>query len=317
MPGLGATVNGAYRPGMNTARKRANLLLLTAAFIWGVAFVAQRVAMRHLPPLTFNAARLILGALVLLPFLARSGRRPAGTPMAGRGETIRASVLLGVVMFAAASLQQFGIVSTTAGKAGFITSMYVVFVPVVGLFVGHRVGRFAWIGVALAVGGLYLLSARGVMKLAPGDGLVLLCAVCWTAHVLLVGHFVKRVPAVRMAFGQFTTAAALSVIGALIFDHVQWADLRAVAWPIIYSGVFSIGVAFTLQVAGQKNARPTDAAIIMSMESVFAALGGGLLLGERLGVRELFGCAAILTGAVVAQRDLEDTSPTPPARTAT
>jgi drug/metabolite transporter (DMT)-like permease len=302
---------------MNSARKRANLLLLSAAFIWGVAFVAQRVAMRHLPPLTFNAARLWLGALVLLPFLAKSGRRPAGTPMAGRGEIVRASMLLGLVMFAAASLQQFGIVSTTAGKAGFITSMYVVFVPVVGSFVGHRVGRYAWTGVALAVGGLYLLSARGVMKLAPGDGLVLLCAVCWTAHVLLVGRFVKRVPAVRMAFGQFTTAAVLSTIGALVFDHVQWADLRAVTWPILYSGVFSIGVAFTLQVAGQKNARPTDAAIIMSMESVFAALGGGLLLGERLGLRELAGCAAILTGAVVAQRDLDDTQPRLPAAAAT
>lgn len=288
---------------MNSARQRANLLLLGAAFIWGVAFVAQRQAMRHVPPLTFNAARLLLGALVLLPFLARSGRRPAGVAVAGARETIGASVALGLVMFAAASFQQFGIVSTTAGKAGFITSMYVVFVPVVGAFIGHRVGRFAWIGVGLAVGGLYLLSARGVMKLAPGDGLVLLCAVCWTAHVLLVGHFVKRVPALRMAFGQFLTAAVLSIAGALLFDHVAWTDLRGATWPIVYSGVFSIGVAFTLQVAGQKNARPTDAAIIMSLESVFAALGGGLLLGERLGPRELAGCAAILGGAVVAQRD--------------
>jgi drug/metabolite transporter (DMT)-like permease len=135
--------------------------------------------------------------------------------------------------------------------------------------------------------------------------------------VLLVGHYVRRVPAVRMAFGQFMTAAVLSTIGALIFDHVQWADVRAVAWPIIYSGVFSIGVAFTLQVAGQKNARPTDAAIIMSMESVFAALGGGLLLGERLGLRELAGCVAILTGAVVAQRDLVEAPPAPPTRATT
>jgi drug/metabolite transporter (DMT)-like permease len=302
---------------MTSDRRRANLLLLCAAFIWGVAFVAQRVGMRHLPPLTFNAARFLLGVLVLLPLLPRSGRRPAGTPVAGRRETARAALTTGLVLFTAATLQQYGMVTTTAGKAGFITSLYVVFVPVLGLFIGQRVGRWAWSGVALATAGLYLLSARGPLSLAPGDGLVLLCAVCWSVHVQLVGVYARRVPALRLACGQFVVAAVLSLAGALLFDAPDPAGLRAAAAPILYAGVFSIGIAFTLQVAGQKHARPTDAAVILSAESVFAALGGGLLLGERLDLRELAGCLLILGGVVVAQRGPAGAeslpSPPPPA----
>ncbi len=303
---------------MTVDRRRANLLLLTAALIWGVAFVAQRVGMRHLPPLTFNAARFALGVLVLLPLLPRSGRRPPGTPVAGGRETVLAAVATGLVLFTAATLQQYGLVTTTAGKAGFITSLYVVFVPVLGLFIGQRVGRWAWAGVTLAVGGLYLLSAHGPLSIAPGDGLVLLCAICWSAHVQLVGAYVKRVPALRLAFGQFVVAAVLSLAGALAFDAPDPDGLRAAAVPVLYAGLFSIGIAFTLQVAGQKHARPTDAAVILSSESVFAALGGGLLLGERLAARELLGCLFILGGVVVAQRgpaptDAGELPPPPPA----
>jgi drug/metabolite transporter (DMT)-like permease len=282
-------------------RRRANLLLITAAAIWGFAFVAQRLGMRHIEPFTFNAVRFLLGTLVLLPLLPRSGRRPVGTPIAGRAETIRAGVLTGLVLFTAGTLQQYGIVSTTAGKAGFITSLYVVFVPLLGLVFGQRVNRFAWTGVAMAAVGLYLLSAQGLMNLAPGDGLVLLCAVFWSVHVQMVGAYVHRVPAIRLAIGQFATAAVLSIVAAAIFDTPNWTAMKVVAMPLLYAGVFSIGIAFTLQVAGQKSARPTDAAIIMSFESVFAAIGGGLLLGERLGLRELAGCALILGGGVVAQ----------------
>jgi drug/metabolite transporter (DMT)-like permease len=297
-------------------RRRANLLLLTAAAIWGFAFVAQRLGMRHLEPFTFNAVRFVLGTVVLLPFLPRSGRRPAGTPMAGRVETVRAGVLTGLVLFTAGTLQQYGIVSTTAGKAGFITSLYVVFVPLLGLAFGQRVGRFAWTGVSLAAIGLYLLSAQGLMDLAPGDGLVLLCAMFWSVHVQMVGALVQRVPAVRLAIGQFATAAVLSTVGALIFDTPSWAAIHAVRLPLLYAGIFSVGIAFTLQVAGQKSAKPTDAAIIMSFESVFAAIGGGLLLGERLGLRELVGCVLILGGGVVAQSGPTAAAPPAPSPTA-
>lgn len=287
---------------MTADRRRANLLLLLAAFIWGVAFVAQRVGMRHLSPLTFNAARFLLGVLVLLPLLPRSGRRPEGARVAGRRETVLAALATGLVLFASSTLQQYGLVTTTAGKAGFITSLYVVIVPVLGVFIGQRVGRWAWSGVGLATAGLYLLSARGLWSLAPGDGLVLLCALGWAVHVQLVGAYVRRVPALRLACGQFVVAAVLSLAGALVFDAPDPAGLRAAAPSILYAGVLSIGVAFTLQVAGQKHARPTEAAVILSGESVFAALGGGLLLHERLALREVLGCLLILGGAVVAQR---------------
>jgi len=290
---------------MKLNARRANLLLMTAAAIWGFAFVAQRVGMEHLRPFTFNAARFVLGTLVLLPLLPLSGRRAAGEPVAGPRETLRASLLTGLVLFTAATLQQYGMVSTTAGKAGFITSLYVVFVPVLGLLVGQRVSRFAWGGVGLAAAGLYLLSAKGPLSLAPGDGLVLLCAVFWAVHVQLVGAFVRRVPALRLAVGQFAVAAALSAAAAALFDTFSWTAMRAVTVPVLYAGVISIGIAFTLQVAGQKHARPTDAAIILSFESVWAAIGGGLLLGEMLGMRELTGCALILGGVVVAQRGAE------------
>lgn len=296
---------------MKLNARRANLLLMTAAAIWGFAFVAQRVGMEHLRPFTFNAARFVLGTLVLLPLLPLSGRRAAGEAVAGRRETLRASLLTGLVLFTAATLQQYGMVSTTAGKAGFITSLYVVFVPVLGLLVGQRVSRFAWAGVGLAAAGLYLLSAKGPLSLAPGDGLVLLCAVFWAVHVQLVGACVRRVPALRLAVGQFAVAAALSAAGAALFDTFSWPALRAVAVPVLYAGVISIGIAFTLQVAGQKHARPTDAAIILSFESVWAAIGGGLLLGEVLGMRELTGCALILGGVVVAQRGAEAPPPAP------
>lgn len=298
---------------MKREQRRANLLLMTAAAIWGLAFVAQRVGMEHLRPFTFNAARLLIGTIVLLPLLPLSGRRPGGEPVAGPAETLRASLLTGLVMFAAATLQQFGIVSTTAGKAGFITSLYVVFVPILGLAIGQRVSRYAWAGVGMAAIGLYLLSAKGLLGIAPGDGLVLLCAMFWSVHVQMVGAYVKRVPALRLAVGQFAVAGVLSTIGAVIFDDFSWVAMRAVTAPILYAGVFSIGVAFTLQVAGQKHARPTDAAIILSFESVWAAIGGGLLLGEVLGMRELAGCVLILGGVVVAQRGPQAAPPAPGA----
>ena len=310
---MAAVSAGVIVPDMTLSRRKANLLLMTAAAIWGFAFVAQRVGMRHVQPFTFNATRFLIGTLVLLPLLPRSGRRPAGTPIAGRGETVRAGALTGLVLFTAATLQQYGIVHTTAGKAGFITSLYVVFVPLLGLVFGQRVSRYAWAGVGLAVIGLYLLSARGILDIAPGDGLVLLCAVFWAVHVQLIGAQVRRVPALRLAVGQFATAAVLSTAAALVFDPFSWPALRAITWPLLYAGVFSVGIAFTLQVAVQKSARPTDTAIILSFESVFAAIGGGLLLGERLGLRELTGCVMILGGVVVAQRGPAGAPVIPPA----
>ena len=282
--------------------RQANLLLLLASAIWGLAFVAQRVGMRHVGPLTFNGVRFALGAAVLLPLAWRSvsASNGAAKPPQLR-PVVRAGVLAGVCLFAGATLQQYGVVFTTAGKAGFITSLYVVFVPVLGGFIGHRVGRWVWVGVGLSTAGLYLLSARGLVGIALGDGLVLVGAVFWAAHVLVVDRFAQKVPALALAAVQFIVVAVLSLVGALALETITWGPIRAALVPILYAGLLSVAVAYTLQVVGQTRARPAHAAIILSLESVFAVLGGWLILSEGLSLRAMLGCGLMLAGVLLAQ----------------
>jgi drug/metabolite transporter (DMT)-like permease len=294
---------------MHAERRNANLMLLLAAAIWGFAFVAQRVGMQHVGPLTFNGVRFAIGALVLAPLLrvpALAGRRADAPPLR---ETVRAGVIVGLVLFGGATLQQYGVVYTTAGKAGFITSLYVVFTPLLGMFVGQRSGRHVWGGVALAAAGLYLLSAKGLVGIALGDGLVLLGAVCWGAHVLVVGHYVQRVPALALAVGQFAVMAALSLAGAFLFEEPRLQPLQAATVPILYTGLLSVSVAYTLQVVAQRRAKPAHTAIILSLEAVFAVIGGVLILGETLGVRESAGCLLMLGGVILAQFDEPEPAP--------
>jgi len=283
---------------------RANLLLLTTAAIWGTAFVAQRVGMESVGPFTFNGVRFALGVLSLAPLLLWQARRgPAAAP-AGRVGSRTAwwgAAAAGLVMFGGVSLQQVGLLSTTAGKAGFITGLYVVFVPLLGLCWGQRPGTGGWVGAVASAAGLYLLSVTESFTLAPGDGWVLLGAVFWAGHVLLLGYLSPRVDPVRLAAGQFAVCSAASLAVALACEPITWAGLWAGAWPIAYGGCMSVGVAYTLQVVAQKDARPTPAAIILSLESAFAALAGFLLLDEVLGVRGLGGCALMLAGMFAAQ----------------
>jgi drug/metabolite transporter (DMT)-like permease len=283
---------------MTRSQRNANLMLLLAAAIWGFAFVAQRVGMRHLGPLAFNGVRFALGALALLPLVVAGRRRAAAAPAPFPW---RIGLVAGGLIFAGSTLQQWGLVWTTAGKAGFITSLYVVFVPLLGLLWGQKTGRGPWVGVVLAAAGLYLLSAQGLTGIAPGDGLVLVGAVFWAGHVQWVGRWAASVRLLELAVVQFATCSLLSLGGALLFETVAWAGLRAAAVPILYAGLLSVGVAYTLQVAGQRHAHPAPAAIILSLESVFAALGGGLLLGETLPLRGWLGCALMLAGVMVAQ----------------
>ncbi|MFN2371936.1 MAG: DMT family transporter, partial [Candidatus Krumholzibacteriia bacterium] len=265
---------------MDHARRNANLMLVLAAAIWGFAFVAQRVGMRHLGPLGFNGVRFALGAAVLLPLVLHRRRSRGRSPWPGR-----AGLVAGLLIFGGATLQQWGLVYTTAGKAGFITGLYVVFTPLLGLLWGQRTTAAAWVGVALAAVGLYLLSARGIAGIAPGDGLVLLSALFWAAHVQWVGHTAARLDPLELALVQFVTCSVLSLGGAVAFETIAPAALAAAAVPILYAGGLSVGVAYTLQVVAQRHARPAPAAVILSLESVFAAVGGGLLLGEVLGLR--------------------------------
>ncbi len=306
-------------------RLRSDLLLLLTAAIWGFAFVGQRLGMGHVGPFAFNATRFLIGALVLLPLMAvfrRSAHpktRTASTaapstsedadsatrhppPATRHPSVLPGGLLVGALLFAAATLQQMGIVFTTAGKAGFITSLYVVIVPLLGLALGHRIPRATWLGALLAAVGLYFLTMRpGELRMAPGDLLVLVGALLWAVHMLLLGRLSPGRDPVRLAFVQFLACAALSGLAALLFETTTAAGLRAALLPILYTGVLSVGVGYTLQVAGQRHAPPADTAIILSLEAVFAVLAGRLLLGEQLTVRALVGCGLMLAGIVISQ----------------
>lgn len=282
-----------------------SLLLLTAA-IWGLAFVAQRAGMEHVGPFTYNALRFALGAVSLVPIILIRGA-PAAAPRPAAGVQVRAwgaisaGLLAGAVLFFGASFQQSGIVFTTAGKAGFITGLYVVLVPLAGLLWGQRAGISAWIGALLCVAGLFLLSVTDSLTIERGDLLVLVSAFLWAAHVQVVGWLSPRVDPFRLSCVQFIVCSLLCAGSALIFERPAVDGIRAAAWPILYGGVMSAGIAFTLQVVAQRRAPPAHAAILLSLESVFAALGGAVVLGERLSARGASGCAIMFMGMIASQ----------------
>lgn len=279
---------------------KSNLLLLLAAAIWGVAFVAQRVGMEYVGPFTFNGVRFLLGSLSLIPLLFYF-RADSQTAQTGFKSVALPGLLAGMVLFAGASLQQIGLIYTTAGKAAFVTGLYVVLVPVLGIFLGQVVGRGTWLGCILAATGLYFLCIKESTSINFGDLLVLIGAFFWTLHILLIGHFSRRVEVLKLCFMQFLTCSALSLVIAVITETIAIESLVVCAVPILYGGICSVGIAYTLQVVGQKYAPPAHAAIILSMETVFAAVGGFFLIGETMGGLELIGCALMLSGMLVAQ----------------
>ena len=282
---------------------RADGLLLLAAAIWGGAFVAQRVGMQHVGPLTFNGVRFALGVLTLFPLAFKESRQPAtlsGAPFT-TGQTMWGGVLAGLILFAGATVQQVGLVYTTAGKAGFITGLYVVLVPLLGMVWKQRPSGGGWAGAFLAAVGLYFLSVTEELTLAPGDAWELAGAFMWAGHVLVLGWLSPRAKVIWLACIQYLVCSLLSLIVAGATETITCRGLIAAAVPILYGGVFSVGVAYTLQVVAQRVAPPTHAAIILSLEAVFAALAGWLLLGEELTLRALFGCGLMLAGMLVAQ----------------
>lgn len=289
-----------------TAGGRANLLLLLTSVIWGFAFVAQRTGMESVGPFTFNGVRFLLGAVALLPVIAwldrqrRAARLPTGWVAPGRALWL-GGLVTGLFLFAGATLQQMGLVYTTAGKAGFITGLYVVLVPVLGMLFGRRTPAGTWLGVVLAAVGLYFLTIEGTFRMAAGDLLVLLSAVVWAGHVLVVDRLAPQTDVIRLSFVQFMICAGLSLFAAALVETIRLEGIRAALWPILYTGIMSVGVGYTLQVVGQRHAQPAHAAIILSLEGVFAVLGGWLLLGETLGPRGLLGCALMLAGILVSQ----------------
>ena len=256
-------------------------------------------------PFAFNAVRFALGAISLLPFIWWRGKRASGRkavrfPLPGNTLLI-GGLLAGSAVFAGASLQQIGIVYTTAGKAGFITGLYVIIVPILGLLRKQRTAANTWLGAILAAAGLYLLSVTGDFRVAIGDLLVLAGAFFWAGHVHLIGWFSPRTDTLHLAFWQFFVCSLLSFAVALIFEDFVLSAFMEAAIPVVYAGVMSVGIAYTLQVVAQRKTHPSHAAIILSLESAFAALGGWLILHEILSFRELSGCLLMLMGMLVSQ----------------
>jgi drug/metabolite transporter (DMT)-like permease len=288
------------------SKLRSDLILLLAAVIWGFAFVAQRIGMEFIGPFTFTATRFTLGTLALLPllfFFSGSPRlRSVMTPSAGNSRNLLPfQLLLGLILFGGISFQQYGLKYTTAGNAGFITGFYIVLVPLAGLFFHHRVRGTLWTGILLSLIGLYLLSVTKNFTINPGDLYVSACALFWTAHVLLVAYLAPRTDAIQTSVIQFAVCSVLSWIVALAVEPMQWSMFTASLWPILYGGLMSVTIGYTLQVVAQQKAHPAYASIILSLESVFAVFGGWLILGEHLSSRALAGCLLMLAGMIVVQ----------------
>ena len=288
---------------------KSDLLLLLASAIWGFAFVAQRASMQYIGPFTFNAIRFALGASILTLIYSLTGgnartgknKKEQTHSQSGSSFPVKAGLFAGIILFAGASLQQSGIVFTTAGKAGFITGLYVVIVPILGLFFHARPSRANWAGALLAITGLYLLSFKGTLNIEAGDSLVLAGAIFWAIHVIVIGRYSRLMPPMLLALIQFATCAVLSAIVAVTVETISAQAILQALIPILYSGFLSVGVAFTLQVFAQRKAHPAHAAIILSMETVFAAVGGWLILHETIATRGLIGCALMLSGIIISQ----------------
>lgn len=290
---------------MKAEKLKNSLLLVLVALIWGVAFVAQSEGAKDVGPYTFNAVRMIIGGLVLLPCIKIMDAVKEKEPDAPRekgGRTLwLGGLCCGAALFLASTLQQVGILYTTAGKAGFITALYIVLVPVLGLLFGRKTGAAVWISVALAVVGMYFLCMTGSLSLGRGEALCMLCALFFAVHIMVIDHFSPDVDGVRMSCIQFFVCGGLSVVLMFLFEKPDIHKIVSAWLPILYTGVLSSGVAYTLQIVAQKNVNPTVASLLMSLESVFSALAGWAILGQGLSGRELFGCALLFAAIILAQ----------------
>lgn len=284
-------------------RMKNNILLVLTALIWGCAFVAQSVGMDYVGPFTFNMARFLIGAIVLLPviwFMDRQ-RKTGAEKDAGQKTLIIGGICCGIALAVASTLQQWGILFTTVGKAGFITAMYIVIVPLLGIFIGKKVRPLIIGCVAIAVVGFYFLCMTESLRLGLGDFLVLLCAIAFSIHILVIDHFSPKVDGVKMSAIQFLTAAIISAVPTLLWEQPVFTEILQAWQPVLYAGVMSCGVAYTLQIIAQKNADPTVASLLLSLESVFSVLAGWVLLGQGLSLKELFGCVLIFCAIILAQ----------------
>lgn len=284
-----------------------NLILLIIALIWGAAFVAQSAGMDYIGPFTFNSARSILGGIVLIPVIyvldkKRKDEISQGKEVIQNKKTlIIGGICCGFFLMLGSSLQQIGIQYTTAGKAGFITALYILIVPILGLAVGKKAGIKVWIGVVLAVIGMYFLCMTSGLSIAKGDFYILLGSVAFSFHILVIDHFSPKADGVKMSCIQFFVCGILCMIPTILFEHPELYSILQAWKPIAYAGIMSCGVGYTLQIVAQKNTDPTVASLLLSLESVFSVLAGWVILGETLSPRELFGCALVFAAVILAQ----------------
>ncbi len=283
-------------------RKKNGFLLFLTAFIWGTAFVAQSVGMDHLGPFGFNGIRSLIGGAALLPCIWILGRTDREHRKKEDWKTLTAGgISCGLALFAASSLQQIGIQYTTAGKAGFITAFYIVLVPVAGIFLGKKTGWKVWTAVAMALAGLYFLCITESFRIGKGDVFVFAGAVIFAVHILVIDYFAPRTDGVKMSCIQFFVAGILSLFPMAATETTTLEGVWLSMGPLLYAGVLSCGVAYTLQIIGQKNMNPTIASLILSLESCISVLAGWVILGERLSIREGAGCALMFGAIILAQ----------------
>ena len=278
----------------------AILMLWITSAIWGFAFVAQRAGMEFMGPFTFNGVRFLLGSASLLPLILWQKYKQK-SPVKKTGNIIGGSLLAGTVLFIGASLQQAGMVYTEAGKAGFITGFYVILVPLIGVFIGQHITKLIWTGAFIALSGLYLLTINGPLTLQKGDILILVSAIFWAAHVQLINKLVDTHAALPLSALQFAVCGLLSLATAGMFEKITIESIFQAAIPLLYGGFLSVGIAYTLQVVAQQHVHPAYATIILSFETVFAVVGGFLILHEMMSLRNLAGCLLMLAGIVIVQ----------------
>ena len=301
---------------MKRQELRNSFLLIITALVWGVAFVAQRQGGAEAGPYTFNCIRSFLGGLVLLPVIPFLDRYTGGKKLQSaqdRRRLLIGGTLCGFVLFVASTFQQVGMYyGTTAGKAGFLTACYILLVPVLGIFFGKKCSWNVWVSILVAVAGLYFLCLTDGFFFQFSDGLVLLCAVCFSVHIMVIDHFSPLVDGVRMACIQFFVCGAW---GLLPMIGVEMRQMGVAAWlqslgsmdvwiPILYAGIMSCGVGYTLQIVGQNGINPAIASLLMSLESVFSVLAGMLILHETMTGREILGCVLVFAAVIFAQIDL-------------
>lgn len=290
---------------MNKLQIRNSFLLFVAAFIWGTAFAAQSIGMDYIEPFTFSTLRSLIGSAFLVPCIGILGKwkgKKEERAREDKKELWKGGIVCGVVIFAAANLQQTAMLYASVGKSGFLTALYIVIVPMIGIAFGKKPGKKLAVAVALAVVGLYLLCMKsGSFKLGFGDILLLFSAFCFSVHILVIDHYTQRADGVKLSCIQFLVCGVLSAVVMLLFEHPTLSAVQESLLSVLYVGILSSGVAYTLQIVGQKGMNPVVASLIMSLESVISAIAGWAVLGQVLSGREIAGCFVMFLAIILAQ----------------